>query len=308
MEQLYHLVRRHNRILERCILKWFIKLGSRLWISPLFLLLAAASLVGGYFELFITAYISAFIHETAHIVTAIHLKIPVARIEILPFGICGRLGVEFIRSPKNELLTAAAGPLTSGFLACVFYIAAQAIPQYTEWLEYGKNINTALMLLNLMPTLPLDGGRMVKAVLSELLGVIRAYNIILKLSRAITALILFAAAALLLISDFNFSLIMIGVFLLGSLSAEQKNISLISLKEILYHKNKLNNSGLCRSERLAAASKTPARKFLRRISSNKYYVIDVIDDNSGKIIKSVTESQVLSALINKSIRLSFGDI
>lgn len=291
----------------------FIKFGRAFWVSPLFLLLVAASWLGGYFELFAIAYCSALIHELTHIFAARRLNIPVARIEVLPFGICGRLGVEFIRSPKNELLVAIAGPLASGALALIFWAAAQYLPglvqheELREWLEYGRNVNFSLMLLNLMPTLPLDGGRVVKALLSELLGVIRAYNIVLRLSRVVIAVIIAFAVILLLVSDFNFSLIMIGVFLLGSLSAEQKNISIISLKEILYHKNKLHNSGLCRSERLATDSRTPARQFLRRISSNKYYVIDVVDDN-GRITKSVTESQVLSALINRSIRLSFGEV
>lgn len=285
----------------------FIKFGRALYVSPLFLVLAAASWFGGYWGLFAMAYFSALLHELIHILTAKRLKIPISRIEVLPFGICGRLGVEFIKSPKNEFLVAAAGPLASGVLACVFWAALQYLPQYSEWLEYGKNVNLSLMLLNFMPTLPLDGGRIVKAVLSELLGIIRAYNIVLKLSRVVITVIIVLAVVLLLVSDFNFSLIMIGVFLLGSLSSEQKNISIISLKEILYHKNKLHDSGLCRSERLAANCGTPARQFLRRISSHKYYIIDVVDDN-GKIINSVTESQVLSALIKNSIRLSFGEI
>lgn len=285
----------------------FIKLGKSFWVSPLFLVLAAASWFGGYFELFSIAYCSALVHELMHIAAARRLGIPVARVEVLPFGICGRLGVEFIKSPKNELLVAIAGPLTSGALAFAFLLTAPYFPQFGEWIDYGKNVNLSLMLLNLMPTLPLDGGRVVKALLSEMIGVIRAYNIVLKLSRVVISVIIVLAVVLLLVSDFNFSLIMIGVFLLGSLSAEQKNISIVSLKEILYHKNKLHDSGLCRSERLATNSSTPARQFLRRISSHKYYIIDVVDDN-GRITKSVTESQVLSALINRSIRLSFGDI
>ena len=39
----------------------------------------------------------------------------------------------------------------------------------------------------------------------------------------------------------------------------------------------------------------------------KYHIIDVIDDD-GKITKTVTEGQLLNALISKSIRLSMGEI
>lgn len=285
----------------------FIRLGS-IWVSPLFIILLAGSFWGGYLSMFMIAYGSAMLHELAHIWAAGRLHVPVRRIEILPFGICGRLGVDFIRNPSKELIIAAAGPMMSGVLAVIFHLISARLPySLRDHIEYARNINFALIALNLLPALPLDGGRMVKAVLSEHIGVIHAYNIALRLSRVIIFGIIAAAIALLLSSDFNFSLIMIGAFLLGSLASEQKNISLISLKEILYHKNKLKDSGLCRAEHIAADADEPARKLLRLLSTHKYYIIDVID-SSGRLTKSVTESQVLEALINQSIRSRFGDI
>lgn len=287
-------------------MRFFIKF-NKLWISPLFLVLLISAWLGGYLELFGAAYCSAMLHELTHVFTARRLKIPVSRIEVMPFGICGRLGVDFIKSPARELLIAAAGPIMSGILAASAHIAAAALPQEYALLIYVRNINAALFMLNLLPALPLDGGRILKAILSEKTGIIRAYNLVLKISRVVVAAVIAASVALLLTCSFNFSLILIGVFLLGSLAAEQKSISMISLKEILYHKNKLKDLGMCRSERLAADSRTAARRFLRSISSHKYYIIDVVGD-SGKIIKTVTESQVLEALINKSIRINFSEI
>ncbi len=290
-------------------MKLFIKL-KRLWISPLFVLLLAAAFFGGYLSLFLIAYGSAMLHELTHIFAARKLKIPVSRIEILPFGICGRLGVDFIKNPAFETSVAAAGPIMSGVLALALNFAAPYLMQYRhyyEYIEYARNINLSLMALNLLPALPLDGGRIFKAALSMRMGAIRAYNITLKTSRIVIAALLLIAVALLVTSDFNFSLILIGVFLLGSLAAEQKNISLISLREILYHKNKLKDLGLCRAEHIAADENEPARSLLRLLSSHKYYIIDVIDSN-GRLTKSVTESRVLATLINQSIRSRFMDI
>lgn len=287
-------------------MRLFIKL-NKLWISPLFLILLVSAWFGGYLELFLIAYCSAMLHELTHVFTARRLKVPVSRIEVLPFGICGRLGVDFIKNPACEFCIAAAGPIMSGILAAAAHFAAAALPQFYAELVYARNINAALAMLNLLPALPLDGGRILKAILAERIGVIRAYNTVLKISRAAVAAIIAASVILLLVCSFNFSLILIGVFLLGSLAAEQKSISMISLKEILYHKNKLKDLGLCRSERLAADSHTAARRFLRSISSHKYYIIDIVGDD-GKIIKTVTEGQVLEALINRSIRISFGEI
>lgn len=285
---------------------YFIKLKNRLYISPLFLILFIAAFCGKFMPYFIIAYSSALIHEICHILAAKRLGIPISHIEILPFGICGRLGTEFIKSPKYEFLIAIVGPMCSGCLAFIFFVLSMHLP--FDMIKYAKDINIALCVLNLFPTLPLDGGRMLKAVLSEALGILRAYNIMIKLSRILIIFIISLSIVLLISRDFNFSLIMIGAFLLGSLSSEQKTISQISLKQILYHKNKLSELGLCRSERFVAKSKTPARHILKRMSSHKYYIIDVVDEKNGRIIKSVTETTVLDALINKSIRITFGDV
>lgn len=293
----------------------YIRLGKRIFISPLFILLAIAAYFGEYIDLFLVSYFSALLHEIGHIYMANKLGIKVERVEFQPFGICGRLGVDFIKNPKKEIAIAAIGPIISGLISLCLYLfltSQLAIELHMGkyvWhiLDYAYWINLALFLLNILPVLPLDGGRIMKAVLSEFMGVIRAYNMAIRFSRVAITIIIGLSTLLLLTSNYNFSIILIAVFLLGSLSAEQKNISLVSLKEILYHKNKLKYSGLCSSVRIAALDTVPARSFLRMMSSHKYYIIDVINSD-GKIIKSVTESQILSALIDKSIRLTMGEI
>lgn len=309
-----------NRILAniRKILlpdNFYIKIGKHIYISPLFILLGVAAYLGKYLDLFLISYISALFHEMGHIFMARNLNIKVKRLEFQPFGICGRLGVDFIKSPKKEILISIAGPLVSCLISLsTSLFLTSSIPinlnmnSYTWHIfDYIYWINISLFFINILPILPLDGGRVFKAILSEFMGVIRAYNIALKFSRIAIIILVGIATLLLLTQDYNFSLILIGVFLLGSLSSEQKNISLVSLKEILYHKNKLKESGLCTSARIAALETVPARSFLRMMSSHKYYIIDVIDED-GKIINSVTENQVLTALIEKSIRLTMGEI
>ena len=288
---------------------WLIPIGSHLAVSPLFFLLAAASILGGYGNLFFIAYISAFLHELSHVFCGKKLGVSIVRIEILPFGICGKLSAGFIKNPYKEAVIAAAGPAFSGALAALLYMLNKnpMLSVYSEAIDYGIKINLSLMILNLVPALPLDGGRIAKAIISINLGAVRASNLMLKISRVPIIGMLLVSVWLLLTNDFNLSLILIGAFLLGNLSIEQKNISLISLKEILYYKTRLKRTEFCQVTRMAAHESVPARLFLRKLGCYKYHIIDVIDDD-GKITKTVTEGQLLNALISKSIRLSMGEI
>ncbi len=286
---------------------WLIPIGRRISVSPFFLIMTAASIAWGYWDIFFISYASALIHECAHILTARSLKVGISRIEILPFGICGKLSAGFIKNPYKEILIAAAGPLCSGVAALVLCAAASKTNAFKEQLIYGININIALIIINLIPALPLDGGRILKGLISINCGAVRAYNIMMRVSRFPIGGIAAASVILLLINDFNMSLILIGAFLLGNLSLEQKNISIISLREILYYKDALKRSEFCPVTRMAAHSSVSAGLFLRRLGCYKYHIIDVINDD-GVIIKTVTESQIISALINRSIRLTMGEI
>ena len=167
---------------------WLIPIGSHLAVSPLFFLLAAASILGGYGNLFFIAYISAFLHELSHVFCGKKLGVSIVRIEILPFGICGKLSAGFIKNPYKEAVIAAAGPAFSGALAALLYMLNKnpMLSVYSEAIDYGIKINLSLMILNLVPALPLDGGRIAKAIISINLGAVRASNLMLKISRVPT--------------------------------------------------------------------------------------------------------------------------
>ena len=237
------------------------------------------------------------------------LKIKTDGLYILPFGVSIKLKNDIINNPVSEIKIALSGPVLSLFLYFVFAYSKRFF--YDEsiyfYLDYSKAINLSLFLINLVPCLPLDGGRIVKAALSVLIGGIRAYNIMIKISFILSFCIISSAIIIFLNCDYNFSLIMIGAFVLANLSIEKKYISKIALKEILYHKEKIKKDGFTAAKTYVAHKETYAREILRYLDINKYYVVSVIDDN-GRIIKTLSESKILNALISGSIRLKIGEI
>lgn len=120
-------------------------------------------------------------------------------------------------------------------------------------------------------------------------------------------LILSAAVYGLLTHSFNFSLILIGAFLTSNLCNEQKNISHRTLREILDYKTKLTPDSMHRSVVLTAHSSTPARRILKRLSYNNYHIVHVTDDNM-RVIRTLTEGQLLNALTENGIRVLLSDI
>lgn len=288
--------------------EFIISLGGKLKIHLLFFVVLTAALLGGYLSFFLLAYSAALLHECAHILTAKRLGVKVSHIEIHPFGICAKMNASMSEHPQKEILIAFAGPLCSLIIAAILYSTACYTPSIqSEPLNYLFQINLMLALLNLLPTLPLDGGRVLKSLLSLNFGCVKAYNITLKISRFFIFVLLGGAIWLLLSTQFNFSLLLIGVFLLGNLSTEQKNLTLLAMKELVEHKERFFRHDIHRVKCITVQKTVPARKILPQLRSNHYFIVHVVDNNA-RIIKTLTETQIIDALINDSIRILVEEI
>ncbi|MGW5614406.1 site-2 protease family protein [Streptomyces sp. NPDC003877] len=131
---------------------------------------AARYLVSLFFA--VAFYASVLVHELAHTVAALRFKLPVRRIQLQFFGGVSEIEKE-AETPGREFVLAFVGPLLSLVLAGVFYAGLQAVDPGTVpgVLLAGLMIsNLIVAAFNLLPGLPLDGGRMLRAVVWKLTG------------------------------------------------------------------------------------------------------------------------------------------
>jgi Zn-dependent protease/CBS domain-containing protein len=108
---------------------------------------------------------SVLLHELGHSVVALRFKVPVRSITLFIFGGVAQIGAE-PPSARAEFLIAIAGPIVSLMLAVFFSLvepAVAAIQPLWALVKYLAYINFALVLFNLIPGFPLDGGRVFRA-------------------------------------------------------------------------------------------------------------------------------------------------
>jgi Zn-dependent protease len=115
-------------------------------------------------------FASILLHELAHSVVALKQGIPVKSITLFIFGGVSQIGGE-ARRPLHEFVMAIIGPLTSLLLAVLFFV--------TWWLFTGGSetspvaivlywlflMNLVLAVFNMAPGFPMDGGRVLRAVI-----------------------------------------------------------------------------------------------------------------------------------------------
>ncbi|MET7734172.1 site-2 protease family protein [Streptomyces sp. NPDC005402] len=131
---------------------------------------AARYLVSLFFA--VAFYASVLVHELAHTVAALRFKLPVRRIQLQFFGGVSEIEKE-AETPGREFVLAFVGPLLSLILAGLFYLAMQPVEPGTVpgVLLAGLMVsNLIVAAFNLLPGLPLDGGRMLRAVVWKITG------------------------------------------------------------------------------------------------------------------------------------------
>ncbi|MBO3676947.1 site-2 protease family protein [Streptomyces sp. NEAU-YJ-81] len=131
---------------------------------------AARYLVSLFFA--VAFYASVLVHELAHTVAALRFKLPVRRIQLQFFGGVSEIEKE-TETPGREFVLAFVGPLLSLVLSGVFYLGMLVVEPGTVpgVLLAGLMIsNLIVAAFNLLPGLPLDGGRMLRAVVWKISG------------------------------------------------------------------------------------------------------------------------------------------
>lgn len=225
-------------------------------------------------------FFSAFLHEVSHLLACIILKEKIAYIRICPYGINLKTGI--IKNQIHKMIISVAGPLAS----MIFMLVSKDKIFYTA--------NLALFLINLLPALPLDGGEFLKSILNCKIGYINSHKIMIVFSKIIGILLSFTGIFLLIMTKFNFSLLIIGVFLLYNQIEEKKNY--IHLQKSIFTNDFDTDKKVFRIYPVgvdASAYLTDAARYI-----GYGYEIEVHVYKCGKLLTSVTQDRLLDAIIN----------
>ncbi|MFO7537319.1 MAG: site-2 protease family protein [Chloroflexota bacterium] len=178
-----------------------------IWAAIQFGYLAGAGWVGALFGVIVVTllFVIVTLHELGHSYAALFYGVPVKQIVLLPIGGVAQLK-RIPENPTKEFVIAIAGPAVNFGLAIVLWLVAWAfnLPLFADpiaILEGMERItfehvfiyvfiyNIFLAVFNLLPAFPMDGGRVLRAVLATRLEYSRATSISATVGRAMAWLL-----------------------------------------------------------------------------------------------------------------------
>jgi stage IV sporulation protein FB len=202
--------------------------GTVVKVHVTFLLLLGLFLVAGGVAavvLILAVFACVVAHEFGHVLMARRFGVHTPDVILLPIGGVARLE-RMPERPSQELLVALAGPAVTLVLAIVFYAilrATGAVPSLvptlaiegTSLLDDLYRINVVLLLFNLIPAFPMDGGRVLRALLASRMGLPRATRIAASVGQILAFALGFAA-----LMSGNMLLLLIAFFIFLGAGAE----------------------------------------------------------------------------------------
>jgi len=160
--------------------------GIQLRIHVTFVLLIAWLALGsaGAVVFVLLLFLCVVLHEFGHALAAKGYGINTPDITLLPIGGVARLE-RIPEEPKQELVIAAAGPAVTAIIALSLFvvIASRGGTEFGASVQSGDlvvnlfKINVWLLLFNLIPAFPMDGGRVLRALLATRLSYARATQV-----------------------------------------------------------------------------------------------------------------------------------
>ena len=275
-------------------------------MQPLLLVAIAACCVLGRLEAMLQAMLALALHEAAHAVAAASFEQRIDSIELQPFGCVARMRAERL-TPHAELFIAIAGPAASLVIAGAVSAAAGMLPKTAFRLDAFLRFNLTLALVNLLPALPLDGGRAVRALLIPRIGETRAQRITAWSGVCLAALMLAAVAALAAFEIANLSLLLMGVFLMIASILELKRMPGSRVEEVLKRGSALDAGGAIPVSQFAVRPGMRAKEALRLMQYNRFHVLRVVDAHN-RTLGELDEAQIVCGTARGGTAVTLGEI
>ena len=145
-------------------------------------------------------FFCVLLHEFGHALAARHYGIRTPDITLFPFGGVARIE-RMPEKPRQEIVIALAGPAVNVVIAAVLWLALKAlgfagrldpVEQQESWAMQVMAVNVILVLFNLIPAFPMDGGRVLRALLAMRLGRTRATRIAAQIGQGLAIALGFA--------------------------------------------------------------------------------------------------------------------
>jgi len=278
---------------------------GRLKINLLLIPAVVALVLLGQGEILLCYVPAVLLHEWAHVLAATALGMTITELELLPFGCAARLQC-FAMSRGKEIIVAAAGPAANMLFACAVF----AVNRYAMPIAIADKLiaaNLALASINLLPALPLDGGRIARAAFAGWMGYPRATRLTAIAGIVFAALLTGAGVYSWVMGQLSPSLFVMGLFLCLTAIRELKAAPFTLIRDFSGKRQTIERKRTLNVNRIAALQGEHIGDVLRAFEAGKYNVVTVLRGDMG-VLAELDEREILSGMMRVGTGATLGSL
>ncbi|MFX4261610.1 M50 family metallopeptidase [Pelotomaculum propionicicum] len=281
--------------------------GVEIHLNNAFLALLGLFFAAGVLGKGLIAFSVVLLHELAHVAVARRFGVNVSDVELLPFGGVSRIGGEVVLEPSREVLVAAAGPAANLLLAGLGTALKGFWPWGDELVNFFLQCNLLVAAFNLLPALPLDGGRVFRAYLAKRVGFRQATYKAAWLGQFWGLSIILLGAAGLLLGLSGLDILITGSFLLYAATREKGLAPFHFIRHLTQKKLELVAAGVLPAEPLVSFDYVRIGDIIKSFIPQRFHVVMLLDkDWHYKGV--VSEAQIVDALLKDGVDIKMGDL
>lgn len=268
--------------------------GISLSIHPLFFIFGLYYAGTGRIFVFLVYTICAVLHELGHSFVASSAGYRLNKITLMPFGAVVKGDIDGLKL-NDEIKIALAGPFLNLAIGLFFVSVWWIYPESYAFTDVVAEANFSLALINFLPIFPLDGGRVVSAVLTKKFGSNRAY-LLCKIVGGVFSALLFVGFILTVFGTPNLSLLFFALFVSFGAFGRAKNNKYVKAYTVLSEQSLMRGIPV---KRTAISKNATVRKMLSLLDENVLNEIVVYGD--GKPIATLSQEKIRNIIENGDI-------
>lgn len=281
--------------------------GISVSVNAYFLLMMAVYVYAGLGWQVIILFFIVVTHEFAHLLVARSCNVEVHGVEVFPFGGMARVGAAPDGDPTVEAAIAMAGPLNNFLLYGLGLVLAKVPILDRGLVTFYMDANLMLGLFNMIPALPMDGGRILRAYIAQLWGYPRATSLLMAAGAGVSGALVVWGAVSLIRGAFVPNAFAFAFFLHVARAKECETSGMLSVKSLMKKSAMLNRKRVMPVKHVVARNHLTVREVTFWFVPSYVHLVTVVD-GSSRNIGSLWEMEITEAFLSGRGGETLGDL
>lgn len=262
-------------------------------VSKFFIPYLILLIILGFKGQVIISFVIVFLHEIVHYIAARCLGFSGFDVKFLPIGTVLQLKDLDEATPKQDLIISISGPvfnLITALICIIIYVFYKNV-----WINYLILSNLTLGIFNLIPAFPLDGGRILRDILSMKMLYRKANEITLKISIIIGTILMLFYFVIFFKGIKNITLGLIALFIITISLKEKERVAYLIMGDIVKKKCRFLKRGYIENKSISIHYKKDLLTAIGLVDKNKHCTFLVLDDEM-RVIDMFYEEELIKGL------------